>query len=208
MRYVSYLKRNLILVGDFDACGCRVKIKRGSIRVMRGSMTIIKGHQRNGLHVLDGLNVVCNVAIIVTYTTNLTKMWHLRLGHINHKGLEELCKQVLISRNKISDLDFCESFIFGMSHKVMLTKRRPNSKENLDYIHSDLWVPFKVKIKGGESICYPLLMNYQEQFGYIPLDPRMMPFLAFKKWKAVIQSQMERINKILRTNNALKFYSK
>lgn len=58
MRYVLDLMRNRILEGALDACGCSVKNGRGVIRIIGGSMVIMKGYLRNGLYVLDGLNVV------------------------------------------------------------------------------------------------------------------------------------------------------
>lgn len=48
VRYVSNLKRNLTSVGALDVCGYSVKIKKGIIKVIKGSMTIMKGHLRNG----------------------------------------------------------------------------------------------------------------------------------------------------------------
>lgn len=57
--YSLDIKRNLILVGALIQCGCSIMIKNGIIKVIRGTMTIMKEHLRNGLYVLDGLATIC-----------------------------------------------------------------------------------------------------------------------------------------------------
>ena len=43
MRYVPQLKRNLISVGALKALGLEVSIKNGVLKMIKGSMVILKG---------------------------------------------------------------------------------------------------------------------------------------------------------------------
>lgn len=39
---------------------------------------------------------------------NITRLWHLRLGHMSIKSLKMLGKQGVLRSDKLGDLKFCE----------------------------------------------------------------------------------------------------
>ena len=43
VRYVSQLKRNLISVGALEASGIMISVRDGDLRMIRGSMLVMKG---------------------------------------------------------------------------------------------------------------------------------------------------------------------
>lgn len=105
VRHVPNLKRNLISLGMLDKMGCLVKLESDTLKVMRGSMVLMKGNLNNGLYVLQGTVVTGDVEIS---NQNLDKimLWHLKLGYINEKCLRELSKQGVIGSDKIETLRF------------------------------------------------------------------------------------------------------
>lgn len=54
VRYIPDFKRYLIIVGTLNSNALVVKIEGGTIKVIRGILTLIKGGINNGLYVLDG----------------------------------------------------------------------------------------------------------------------------------------------------------
>ena len=52
VRHVPDLKRNLISLGMLDKMGCLVKMESGTLKVMSGSIVLMKGSLSNGLYVL------------------------------------------------------------------------------------------------------------------------------------------------------------
>lgn len=54
VRYVPNLKRNLFSVDTLEYHRCVVKIENGTIKIIRGAMTLMKGTMKNGLYVLEG----------------------------------------------------------------------------------------------------------------------------------------------------------
>jgi len=49
VRYVPQLKRNLISVGALEALGLAVSIRDGVLKIIKGSMVVLKGVRRNNL---------------------------------------------------------------------------------------------------------------------------------------------------------------
>ena len=62
VRYIPDLKRNLISLGMLDQIGCSFKAENGCLKVVKGSMVIIKGVKMNELYILDGRTVIGNVS--------------------------------------------------------------------------------------------------------------------------------------------------
>ena len=91
--YVPNLKRNLILLGMLDHIGCSFKAKNGSLKVVKGSLVILKGVKMNVLYILDGRIIVGNVSNVQKQCINKTRMWHMRLRHISERGLQELVRR-------------------------------------------------------------------------------------------------------------------
>ena len=58
VRFVPELKRNLISIGILDQTGCVIKAEKGILRVIKGSMVIMKGIKQNG-HVCVGWTYYC-----------------------------------------------------------------------------------------------------------------------------------------------------
>ncbi|KAH9802523.1 hypothetical protein KPL71_001422 [Citrus sinensis] len=52
VRHIPDLKRNLISLGMLDKMGCVIKLESGTLKVLKGSMVLMKGNLDNGLYVL------------------------------------------------------------------------------------------------------------------------------------------------------------
>ena len=64
-------------------------------------------------------------------------------------------------------LDFCKYCVFGNQCKQRFKSGNHNSKQILDYIHSDLWGPSRTVSYGGASYFLTFFMISPEKFGYI-----------------------------------------
>lgn len=95
VRYVPELKRNLIKLGTLDSRGCTFKCENGQMKVLRGSMVVMKAIKTNSLYVLHGETIVGRSEVALESQAK-TKLWHLCLGHVNEQVLVELSKQNLL----------------------------------------------------------------------------------------------------------------
>lgn len=167
VRLVPDLRRNLISLGMLDSTGCSYKSVNVVLKVMKGSMVILKGLLRQGMYVLQGKAVAGDSATIITCLDH-TRLWHNRLGHISMKGLEQLCKQGIVDSKGISSMDFCETCILGKSHRLKFATTTHSSKGILEYVHFDLWGSPKVPTSLNDSHYFVLLlMIILEEFGSI-----------------------------------------
>ncbi|WJZ90839.1 hypothetical protein VitviT2T_009956 [Vitis vinifera] len=76
-----------------EKLGYTFKSEPNSLRVDRGLLTVMKGIIKNGLYTLISQIVIDKVSTKLNEDVGTTKLWHQRLGHISHRGLQELQKQ-------------------------------------------------------------------------------------------------------------------
>ena len=107
MSDIPDLKKNLILLGTFDANGCKFKAECGVMKIMRGSLLLMKGLKIGTWYQLQGITVTGSVAVSSFMSeSNNTKLRHMRVGHMSIRRMEELSKRGLLCGQKIGKLDF------------------------------------------------------------------------------------------------------
>ncbi|KAH9686822.1 hypothetical protein KPL70_014523 [Citrus sinensis] len=117
VRHVPELKRNLISIGMLDQTGYVIKAKNGTLKVIRGSIVIMKGTKQNGSYVLNGHTTV-GEASVTEKSEDKARLWHLRLGHMSERELKELQKNGVFGSDKLSSLGFCEDCILGKASRL------------------------------------------------------------------------------------------
>ncbi|XP_052296995.1 uncharacterized mitochondrial protein AtMg00300-like [Citrus sinensis] len=130
-----------------DQAGCIIKAENGEIQVLDQGKIVMKGVRKNGLYILVGSSTEQGISTSVT--RDKTKLWHMRLAHISERGLKELSNQGLLGDDKVTSLKFCEKCVFGKATRLKFSLGRKETKQTLDYIHSDLWGPSQVPSLGG-----------------------------------------------------------
>ena len=139
VKYVPELKRNIIFLGVMDQVGCNTKAENGNLQIQDKDLIIMKGIKKNGLYVLVGSTTMPAITTIVS--NDKTKLWHMRLAHMNERGLKELSKQGLLGTDQVTSLQFCEKCVFGKATRHKFNFGRQETKHTLDYVHSDIWGP-------------------------------------------------------------------
>lgn len=132
VRHVPELKRNLISFGMLDRQGYSINATNGKMKVSRGSDLA----ERYGIYILEGNTAISTVNVAEMDEITL---WHKRLGHMSEKGLLEPDKQKLLDIKKINELKFCENCTLGKSERIKFSQAMHTTKENLNYIHADMW---------------------------------------------------------------------
>ncbi|GKV08223.1 hypothetical protein SLEP1_g19888 [Rubroshorea leprosula] len=95
VRHVPGLKKNLISMSKLDSKGCRYFCAGGVLKVSKGALVILKGKKVGGLYHLQGstVNGTCAVSTSSSPNKDVTRLWHMRLGHMSERGMMELSKR-------------------------------------------------------------------------------------------------------------------
>ncbi|KAH9782240.1 hypothetical protein KPL71_008811 [Citrus sinensis] len=191
VRHVPKLKKNLISIGMLDQTGCVIKAENGSLKVIRGSIVIMKSTKQNGLYVLNGHTTV-GEASVTEKSEDKARLWHLRLGHMSERGLKELQKKGVFGSDKLSSLGFCEDCILGKAFRLKF----------------DLWGPAQVDSLGGCRYFLSLIDDYSRMVWVYVLKTKDEVLERFKRWKILVETQTSLKVKALRIDNGLEFCNK
>ncbi|KAG8490426.1 hypothetical protein CXB51_013710 [Gossypium anomalum] len=99
VRHVPELKRNLIFLSTLDSKGYRYTAENGVLKISKDSLVVMKGQRKTAkLYVLKGSTVTGDVAVVSSSLSDddITKLWHMRLGHMSENGMVELSKRGLL----------------------------------------------------------------------------------------------------------------
>uniref|UniRef100_H3H7U1 Integrase catalytic domain-containing protein n=1 Tax=Phytophthora ramorum TaxID=164328 RepID=H3H7U1_PHYRM len=81
-------------------------------------------------------------------------LWHLRLGHIGHGGLDAIVKKsygVGIDMTSVKQWELCDGCALGKQTRVSYMKSSPNcAKQVLEVVHSDVCGPMQTPTFGGK----------------------------------------------------------
>ena len=125
--HIPKLSRSLIYVSKLDDAGVDTILGKGTCKMVRGEMVLMRGVQCGTLYKLLVIHYTngCNSYVVPeqknkedktnTIPGKKTMMWHQRLGHIGEKGLQTLHSKGMVEgmANFTLDFDFCEHCIYG-----------------------------------------------------------------------------------------------
>lgn len=83
--------------------------------VSKGALVVMRGQRNGNLYVFQGSTVlgVAAVSSSIDSDSDITRLWHMQLGHMSERGIIELSKKSLFGGQRIGKLDFCEHCVFG-----------------------------------------------------------------------------------------------
>jgi len=81
-RHVPDLKKNLLSLGALKARGYKFSGTDRAIKVIKGSMTILKGERITNLYKLTG-SIIIGDASAAIEKKDTTRLWHMRLRHMS-----------------------------------------------------------------------------------------------------------------------------
>jgi len=100
---------------------------------------VIKAQQTIGnIYRILGSTVVSRVAYVES-NDDATKLWHLRLGHLNEHKMTELHKRGLLKGVQSCKLDLCDYYVLRKQTRVLFKVAEHTTKGILDYVHIDVW---------------------------------------------------------------------
>ena len=96
VRYLLYLRRNLISLGQLDSMRYTYKEEGGKIKITKGALVVIKAAIRDGLYEMIGETDIKDQATSLMAEINKTVLWHNRLGHRAKRGCKFSVRMVYL----------------------------------------------------------------------------------------------------------------
>ena len=135
----------------------------------------------------------------------MSRLWHMRLGHAGEKSLQMLAMQGLLKGAKTYKLDFCEKCVLGKQKRVKFGTAIHNTEGILDYIHTDVWGPTKTASLGGKHYFVTFVDDFSRRVWVYTLKSKDEVFETFLVWKKIVENQTGRKIKVLRSDNGTKY---
>lgn len=77
-------------MGGLDDIGLQARLGNGMLKMIKGSLVILKGTKRNDINVTRAEVVTKYTAKSSSVESDVTFKWHNRLAHVSEKGLRIL----------------------------------------------------------------------------------------------------------------------
>ena len=88
VRYIPKLEKNLISLGTLESKGFTIIMHNGILKVFSRALVVMKGIGRNNLYLYQGSISVGTTAVSkVDKVAEMSRLWHMRLGHAGEKSL-------------------------------------------------------------------------------------------------------------------------
>ncbi|KAG8489021.1 hypothetical protein CXB51_017120 [Gossypium anomalum] len=144
VRHVSELKRNLISLSTLDLKWYRYTDKSGVLKISKGSLVEMKGQRKTvKLYVLQGSTITGDAVVVSSSLSDddITKLWHIRLGHMSQNDMVEFSKRGLLDGKVWAFFLKQKSDVFFAfkSWKIMIEKR---TKKRIKYLRTDNGLEF------------------------------------------------------------------
>ncbi|GJV82695.1 putative ribonuclease H-like domain-containing protein [Tanacetum coccineum] len=148
-------KKNSVLFTETECL-----ILSPSFKLLDESQVVLRAPRKDDVYSLDLKNIVPSGGITCLYanaTTDESKLWHRRLGHVNFKNINKLVKGHLVrglpSKVFVNDhccLQKCDVATIKASYKAKLERiiRKP-----LELLHMDLFGPVSVESINKKRYC-------------------------------------------------------
>jgi hypothetical protein len=178
-------------------------------------MVLMRGVQYGTLYNILGRTVIdgCNNTIVPeskneeSNVPNVSEgdamLWHQRLGHIGEKGRQSLQGKGMVEgmSNYNSNFNFCEHCLYGKHNQVKLPSGATREKEILELIHNDLFGLVPIPSLGGSMYYVSFIDDFSRNTRLYFLKKKSDVFNKFKEYKALVENQIGKKIKVLRTDN-------
>ena len=200
--YVLSLRQNLILVSSLVNksysvnFGIEVVIKMNDTFIYSGMVT-------NGLYLIAPTIYEIHDTEIINKTnrpklkikspsSNPTKLWHLRLCHINIDRIDKLVKDGILPSLVVEPMPVCESCLEGKMTKRPFSSKGNRAKDLLESMHTDVCGPMNVRVRGG----YEYLITFTDEYSRYLMHRKSKAFENSKSFKRKRKSNWVKVSRL------------
>lgn len=107
------------------------------------------------------------------------------------------------------DLEFCEHCVYGKQKRVQFLRVGKEKKsENLELVHIDVRGPTQISSLGGSNYYVTFIDDATRKTWVYCIKKKYVVFNTFKKWKALVENEIGKKLKCIRSDNGGEYCSK
>ncbi|GKB70664.1 putative ribonuclease H-like domain-containing protein [Tanacetum coccineum] len=200
-------KKNSVL---FTKTGCL--ILSPSFKLLDESQVVLRAPRKDDVYSLDLKNIVPSGGITCLYanaTADESKLWHMRLGHVNFKNINKLVKGHLVRGlpSKVFMNDHtCVACKKGKQHKASCkAKLERIIRKPLELLHMDLFGPVSVESINKKRYCLVVTDDFSRFSWVFFLATKDETSEILCKFIIGLENQLNHNVKIIRCDNGTEF---
>ena len=204
--HVPDVVKNLMSADILNKKGLKAVLESNNVILSKNGVFVGKGYSCNGMFKLS-INKVNDISVYSLASTSSTCsyfLWHGRLGHVNHKVLKFMSKDGLISYNDLENKK-CETCVQAKITRLPFPKVERQT-QMLDLVHSDV-CEFNDFLTRGGNRYFVTFIDDCSRFVYVYLmKHKEEVFGMFKTYKALVENQLNKKIKILRSDRGGEYF--
>ena len=204
--YVPGIRKNLVSSTVLDSIGCKQVMESGKYVLSRHGSFIRFGYICNGMILL---NVKClfgnhGAFLVSGISSNLSELWHARLGHVHYEKMKNMSKMSLIPAIE-TNAEKCKTCMLTKITRMPF-KNVTRTSEILELIHSDL-CDFHATPSIGNKKYIATFIDDATRFCYVYLLHSKDEVIdKFKVYKEEVELHQSTLIKDLRTDRGGEYY--
>ncbi|GJW11605.1 putative ribonuclease H-like domain-containing protein [Tanacetum coccineum] len=196
-------KKNSVLFNDTECI-----VLSPNFKLIDESQVLLRVPRKNNMYSVDLKNIVPKRGLTCLFakaTSNESKLWHRRLGHLNFKTMNKLVKGNLVRGlpSKLFENDqTCVACQKGKQHRASCKSKTENSISlPLHLLHMDLFGPTFVKSLMKKMYCLVVTNNYSRFTWVFFLATKDKTSGIFKSFITGIENLVDHNVKVIRCDN-------
>ncbi|GKC62915.1 putative ribonuclease H-like domain-containing protein, partial [Tanacetum coccineum] len=203
-------KKNSVLFNDTECI-----VLSPNFKLTDESHVLLKVPRKNNMYSVDLKNIVpkgCLTCLFAKATFDESKLWHMRLGHINFKTMNKLVKGNLVRGlpSKLFENDqTCVACQKGKQHRASCKSKTVSSiSQPLHMLHMDLFGPTFVKILMKKMYFLVVIDDYNRFNWVFFLATKDETSGILKSFITGVENLIDQRVKVIRCDNGTEFKNK
>ncbi|GJS12592.1 putative ribonuclease H-like domain-containing protein [Tanacetum coccineum] len=200
-------KKNSVLFNDTECI-----VLSPNFKLIDGSQVLLRVSRKNNMYSVDLKNIVPKRGLTCLFaksTSNESKLWHTRLGHLNFKTMNKLVKGNLVRvlpSKLFKNNEICVACQKGKQHKAYCKTKTENSISlPLHLLHMDLFGPTFVNSLMKKMYCLVVIDDYSRFRWVFFLATKDETSGILKSFITGIENLVDHKVKVIRCDNGTEF---
>jgi hypothetical protein len=208
--YVLGLKKNLISVSTLQDKGLEVSFRGTKVLIHLKGSCLTLGQV---IGVRDGkiyrlLFQPLHALATSSDNSQLCELWHRRMAHLHHGALGGLREVVTrVPQFNLEHQDVCRGCALGKFTKAVFPSSDNRSAGILDSVHIDVCGPMSRASLSGCEYYLTFIDDHSRKTWIYFLKAKSEVFKRFQEFKALVENQIGKKIKVLRSNNGGEYAS-